>query len=196
MSTLTPAPGTEGAPTPDAAGVTLYSASVPVLQHYLERLQALLALAQRHELGRAPDASLLHAKLAEGMFAFAQQVQIAAGFAVRACCPVLGVEQPQLAGGDGSWEQLAARIDAASTFLATIDPAQMNAGAQRELQTVAGRASPSFSGADFVLRYALPNFFFHLAMAYAILRKEGLPVGKQDFDGYHAYPAGFSFLQS
>ncbi|UTY59244.1 DUF1993 domain-containing protein [Massilia sp. erpn] len=181
-------------PPDQGAALTLHAASVPVFLHYLERLDALVALAERHEAGRMPGASLLHAALAEGMFAFAQQVQIAAGFAVRACCPLLEIEPPQLAGGDGSWHQLHERIGAVRAFLAAIDVERMNAGARRELNTVAGRAAPSFNGADFVLRYALPNFFFHLAMAYAILRKEGLPVGKQDFDGYHAYPAGFSFL--
>lgn len=181
-------------PTHEEAALTLHAASVPVFQHYLERLDALVSLAERHEAGRAPGASLLHAALAEGMFAFAQQVQIAAGFAVRACCPLLDIEQPQLAGGDGSWHQLRERIEAVRIFLAAVDAQRMNAGAGRALSTVAGRAAPSFSGTDFVLRYAMPNFFFHLAMAYAILRKEGLPVGKQDFDGYHAYPAGFSFL--
>ncbi|WP_190287757.1 DUF1993 domain-containing protein [Massilia sp. NR 4-1] len=181
-------------PLDEGVALTLHAASVPVFLHYLERLDALVTLAERHEAGRAAGASLLHAALAEGMFAFAQQVQIAAGFAVRACCPLLDIEPPQLAGGDGSWHQLHARIGAVRAFLAAIDAERMNASARRELSTVAGRASPSFNGADFVLRYVLPNFFFHLAMAYAILRKEGLPVGKQDFDGYHAYPAGFSFL--
>ncbi len=184
----------ENAPQRGGGELTLHAASVPVFLHYLDRLEALVTLAARHDRERPAGASLLHASLAPGMFAFAQQVQVAAGFAVRACCPLLEIEAPPLAGGDASWAQLHARIGAVRDFLGGIDAQRMNAGARRALNTVAGQASPSFDGADFVLRYALPNFFFHLSMAYAILRQEGLPVGKQDFDGYHAYPAGFSFV--
>ncbi len=77
-------------------GTTLYSASVPVFEHYLYCLRQTLDVAESHE--RRTGKPVLHAALAEGMFGFAQQVTIACGFALRACCPLLGIEVPAPAG--------------------------------------------------------------------------------------------------
>ncbi|MES2259198.1 MAG: DUF1993 domain-containing protein [Pseudomonadota bacterium] len=173
---------------------TLYSASVPVFIHYLRQLRATLDVAENH--ARRTGRPLLGAALAEGMFAFAQQVTIACGFCVRACCPLLGIDAPVLAGGDQDWDQLRTRIDATLAFLNQVPAATIDAAEDMEVVTTAGLVSPVFDGRDFVLSYALPNFFFHLVTAHAVLRSQGVPVGKEDFDGYHQYQAGFSFTQS
>ncbi|MBJ7311449.1 DUF1993 family protein [Rugamonas sp. CCM 8940] len=170
---------------------TLYSASVPVFEHYLYCLRQTLDVAENHQ--RRTGKPVLHAALAENMFGFAQQVTIACGFTLRACCPLLGIEVPALAGGDQDWPALSARIDATLAFLGQVPADPINAGEALDVQTTAGLATRRFVGRDFVLAYALPNFFFHLVTAYAILRSQGVPLGKQDFDGYHEYPAGFSF---
>lgn len=174
--------------------MTLYSASVPVFQHYLQCLRTLVDVADNYE--QSTGKPVLKAALAEDMFGFAQQVTIACGFTVRACCPLLGLEPPQLAGGDRDWTALRERIDATLLFLAQVDPDAIAGAEEVPVQTTAGFATHNFSGADFVSNYAMPNFFFHLCMAHAILRSQGVPVGKQDFDGFHAYPSGFSFLSS
>lgn len=171
--------------------VTLYSATVPVLQHYLRQMGTTLELAERHaqDSGRP----LLAATLAPGMFGYAQQVTIACGFAVRALCPLLEMAQPELAGGAHSWAALRERLAATLAFLAEVPPSAVDAAGALRISTVAGQAARELSGRDFALQYALPNFFFHASMAHAILRNQGVAVGKGDFDGFHAYPAGFSF---
>lgn len=174
--------------------ITLYSAAVPVFLPYLERLHATLDLAEAHaaRAGPAPQA-LLQARLSEDMFPFAQQVMTACSFPLRACCPLLGSEMPDLPGGEHSWEALRARVRASIDFLRQVPADAIAAAEHTEVSSVAGFAALRLSGTEFMLHYALPNFFFHLCMAHAILRQQGVPVGKHDFDGYHAYPAGFSF---
>lgn len=173
---------------------TLYSAFVPVFIHYLQQLHATLAVAENHE--RRTRKPLLTAGLAEGMFPFAQQVTTACGFTVRACCPLLGAEQPVLAGGDQDWDTLRQRIAATVTWLEQVDQERINAAENMQVVTQAGLVSPVFNGRDFALSYASPNFFFHLVTAHSILRSHGVPVGKENFDGYHQYQQGFTFPPS
>lgn len=216
--------------------ISLYSASVPVLVHYLERLHAALEVAR---LSAKSEQAVLGARLAEGMFPFAQQVGTACGFAFRICCPLLQIDTPALVDrldepddhrsvthraldwrtnggfrftlptlrssafrdrpgelpvGDGkSFAGLQERVAGTLHFLGTIREEDMAAADTLTITTTAGFAERTFSAPDYVLHYAMPNFFFHLTMAYAILRAQGVPVGKQDFDGYHEYPAGFRF---
>lgn len=173
---------------------TLYSAFVPVFIHYLQQLHATLAVAENHE--RRTGRMLVGAALSEGMFPFAQQVTTACGFTVRAVCPLLGADLPVLGGGDQDWNALRLRIQATVSFLEQVPADKINAAEDRQIVTTAGLVSPVFSGADYALSYALPNFFFHLVTAHSILRSHGVPVGKEDFDGYHQYQAGFSFPQT
>lgn len=170
-------------------GTTLYTASVPVFIHYLQQLYSTLRMAENHE--RRTGRALARAVLAEGMFPFAQQVTTACGFAVRACCPLLMADLPALAGGDLDWEHLRERVAATVDFLETVPAERIDAAEDMQVVTTAGLVSPVFSGRDYMLCYALPNFFFHLVTAHAILRSQGVPVGKEAFDGYHQYQAGF-----
>lgn len=174
--------------------ISLYLASVPILQHYLKRLHATLDIAKAHAYRcGSPESALLGARLTDGMFLFAQQVSTACGFALRACCPLLHIDVPEIAGGDKTFEQLQDRIAGTLQFLKTLPAERISDAEDAIITTTAGFAQREFTGRDYVLCYALPNFFFHLSMAHAILRMQGVAIGKQDFDGYHAYPAGFSF---
>ncbi|MGN6827615.1 DUF1993 family protein [Paucibacter sp. M5-1] len=173
----------------------LYAASVPVLARYLRRAQAWLdkAAAQLDAAGGS-EAALLQTRLAPGMFTLAQQIHTAAGFAQRACAPLAEVEMPALGQGDAaSLAELQARLARALAFVESLDAAALRAAAGRRLRTQAGEAWLELESAEFLQLYALPNFFFHLGMAYALLRQAGVPLGKPDFDGWHRYPDGFSF---
>ena len=168
----------------------LYAASVPVLSHYLRRLAAMLDKAAGFE-----EAALLRRRLAPDMFDLGQQVQIAAGFAQRACAPLAGLEAPSLGDGDAaSLAELQQRVGAALAFVTGLDAERIRAASGQVLRTQAGEAGLAFEAGEFLRLYALPNFFFHLSMAYALLRQAGVPLGKPDFDGWHAYPAGFRFV--
>jgi len=167
----------------------LHSATVPVLVHYLRQLLLMLDKAAAHE-----GPLLLQGRLAPDMFNLGQQVQIAVGFAQRTVAPLVGAPAPSLGEGDApDLAVLRQRAAAALAFVSGLEAAQFEA-APPQLRTLAGEAWVQFAPLDFVRLYALPNFFFHLAMAYALLRQQGVPLGKPDFDGWHQYPAAFTFF--
>ena len=163
----------------------MYGASVPVLHRYLQNLRAMLSLASTY-----PDADkLLDARLAPTMCDLAKQVEIAANFAFRCCAPLANT--PQRGSGDfaRSFAGLRERIDAALAWLETLSPADFAGAAERSITDRAGQADVTLPGARFLSEYALPNFFFHLTTAYAILRQAGILIGKSDFDRFHVYAA-------
>lgn len=161
-----------------------------IFVHYLKNLDALVVMAEEAE--RERSSSLLQARLVPDMFPFGQQVSTAVSFSLRALCPLVNrpvpeIEQPE------NFVQLRDLIEDAVHFLQQLEGAELEGFEGRIVSTRAGLADRAFKGRDFLIGYALPNFLFHYSMAYAILRSEGLPVGKQNFDGFHEYPPGFSF---
>jgi len=174
----------------------LFEASVPVLTRYLGQL--LLMLDRAEDCARARqlgDATLLRQGLTPGMFDLGQQVQIAAGFALRCMAPLIGRALPALGEGDAQdFAALRRRVAQAQALLGTLGPDDLVLGDEDPVQTQAGEAALSMPAREFVLGYAMPNFFFHLCMAYALLRAQGVPLGKPDFDGWHRYAPGFSFV--
>lgn len=166
----------------------MYAASVPVFQRYLGQLAGMLDQAEAHATRRALDIpDLLQARLAPDMLPLALQIDIAAHFALRACAPLAGLEVPDFGEHSGSFEQLQARIRSNQAFLDTLTPEQMADSALRSCNSQAGQALVTLPGDVFLSQYALPNFFFHLSCTYAILRQQGVPLGKADFDGWHVY---------
>lgn len=176
-------------PTPAVTNAAeLHAATVPVLAHYLRRLDHLLGSVAAHE--RRDE--LLGRRLAPDMFNLAQQARIATGFALRIVAPLTGRAGPEMEADDGI-AMLRANAARALAHVDALCPADF-AAAPAAVETIAGEARLTFAPLDFVRLYALPNFFFHLAMLYALLRAAGLAVGKPDFDGWHSYPDGFSFV--
>ena len=164
----------------------LHRASVPVFTHYLDRLAALVDVARRHA-GGAGD--LLDARLAPDMLPFAAQVAVAANFAPRCCCPLAGHAAPALGPWPTSFDGLLDRIAAARAAIDALPAADFARGPERPIRDRAGHAEVTLPAPEFLLHYALPNFLFHVTTAYAILRAQGVPVGKGDFDGFHSYPS-------
>lgn len=166
----------------------LYDASVPVFLRYLDRLLGLVNAAQVHADSRhhAP-AVLLLARLAPDMAPFETQVVIAANFALRACFPLAGQDIPPYGEFPATFDGLRGRITRVQSLLKALQPSQYTGGEVRVLESQAGNARVSLPAPEFLLQYALPNFFFHLSAAYAILRSQGVPIGKAQFDGFHDY---------
>lgn len=164
----------------------LYAASVPVFQHYLDRLAAMVALTAGRE-------QVLAGRLAPDMLTGAQQVATAAGFALRVAYPLAG--RAVVAVEDLGMDRigLGRRIAAAQAGLAALDPAEFAGAEARRIRHRAGFAELDQSGAEFLHLFGMPNFMFHTAMGFAVLRQEGLAIGKADFDGLHDYPPGFRF---
>ncbi|QTN27264.1 DUF1993 domain-containing protein [Rhodoferax sp. AJA081-3] len=166
----------------------LFQASVPVFVRYLGRLQHLLARAQEHAaLTDMPEQVLLDAALAPDMLPFATQVEVACNFTLRATFPLAGLPIPPYGAFERSFAGLQQRLLRAELLLDELDPAAFDAAPARTIQAEAGQATHTMTASEYLLHYASPNFFFHTTAAFAILRQQGVPVGKADFDGYHAY---------
>ena len=164
--------------------LSMYDASVPVFRQILASLGELLTKAESHATERKiePNA-LLQARLFPDMFALTRQIQIAADFAKGACARLAGAEVPKYEDTEISFADLRARLDKTIAFIDGLPKAQIVGSEAREVQTSAGPNSKTFTGQVYLTHYALPQFFFHATTAYAILRHNGVEVGKRDFMG-------------
>lgn len=159
-----------------------YTASVPVFVRYLGPLRGLVLAAQT----RAGDAAL-QSRLAPDMLPFATQVQMACNFVLRACYPLAGQSVPPYGDFADDFVGLLTRIAYVQQLAEDLEPALFNGADTRMVQDLAGNAVVQLPGQAFLLHYALPNFFFHVTTAYAILRNQGVPLGKEAFDTFHRY---------
>ncbi|MES2832964.1 MAG: DUF1993 domain-containing protein [Pseudomonadota bacterium] len=164
--------------------LSMYTASVPVFRQLLNSLSEVLAKAESHAAERKIEpAALLQARLYPDMFALTRQVQIAADFAKGACARLAGVEVPKWADTEQSFEELRARLAKTVAFIDDLPQDQIEQSAERVINTSAGPKSKTFAGHTYLVHYALPQFLFHATTAYAILRHNGVEIGKRDFMG-------------
>jgi len=164
---------------------SLYAASVPVFRQLLGSLAAVLEKAEAHTLANRiePDA-LLQARLFPDMFPLARQVQIATDFAKGASARLAGVEPPRYEDSEHTFAELQQRISKTLGFIDALARADVEAGATRAIVHGSGERARHFDdGARYLTHFALPQFMFHVTAAYAILRHNGVPIGKKDFIG-------------
>jgi hypothetical protein len=162
----------------------LYDASVPVLSAMLANLSACLGIAEANAKERNIDPQvLLTARLAPDMFALARQVQIATDQAKGMAHRLPGREVPSMADNETSFAELRERIETVRKMLAEARPEEFAGAETRTVSVRTRNGEISFNGRDYLYRYGLPNFYFHLTTAYAILRHNGVPLGKPDFLG-------------
>lgn len=165
--------------------LSIYTASVPVFQQMLGSLRAILVKAEAHASARKIEPqALLGARLAPDMFALTRQVQIACDFAKGVCGRLAQAELPVHEDNEQSFDELLARIDAVLAFIAAL-PSSAFAGAEaREIVLRPGTPKERrMNGQDYLLHYGLPQFFFHHTTAYALLRHNGIEIGKPDYMG-------------
>lgn len=163
-----------------------YTASVPVFGHYLDRAEALVKKA-----GHEPE--LLQARLAPDMFTAGEQFATAAGFALRISCPLAGQPVPEFPDIGMNRDGLIGRIGFAKDALSDLKPADFTDADSRTYEHLAGFAQLEQTASDFLHLFGMPNFLFHLTMGFAILRQNGVEIGKADYDALHDYPHGFRF---
>ena len=164
--------------------LTLFEASVPVFTQSLTALGTVLGKAEAQAAALKFDAGvLLQSRLYPNMFPLTRQIQIAADFAKNAPARLAGREPPVLADTETSFDELGARIERTLEFLATLTAADIDGQEQRLIDIKVGGQPRSFRGQQYLLHYALPNFYFHASTAYAILRHNGIDLGKKDFLG-------------
>lgn len=168
--------------------LSLYGASVPVFLRYLDRLVGLVGTAE--EFARVQEltpAELLAARLAPNMLPFERQVVIATNFSLRASFPLAGQAIPPHGEFPETFAGLRARAERAAQLLRSLEPIQFVEAETRVLESQAGEALVRLPAPEFLFLYALPNFLFHVTAAYAVLRSQGVPLGKENFDGFHSY---------
>jgi uncharacterized protein len=162
-----------------------YSASVPVFKQMLAALAALLAKADAHAQAKNIEpAALLQARLFPDMFPLVRQVQIAAEFARGVSARLANVEVPVVESTETSFADLQALIANTLKFLDGISAPQMLGSESREVVLRPGTPKEKkLVGQVYLLQYGLPQFFFHVAAAYSILRHNGVDIGKRDYMG-------------
>lgn len=164
--------------------ITLYQASVPAFTQMLKALRNVLSKAQRQaEAMKVAPEVLLQARLYPNMFPLVRQVQIATDFAKGASARLAGLEPPKYDDTEQTFEELQARIDRTLEFIGTLSPAQIDGQEGRTIELKVGGQPMTFQGQPYLVGFALPNFYFHVTTAYAILRHNGIDVGKRDFIG-------------
>jgi hypothetical protein len=164
--------------------LSMYQASVPVFAQMLSALGGVLGKAAAHAAARKIDhAVLLASRLALDMFPFSRQVQLASDFAKGATARLAGIEVPSWGDGERTLAELKDRVTRTLDYVQGFRPGQIDGSEAREIAIkVAGR-EVILKGQPYLLQFALPNFFFHATAAYAILRHNGIELGKRDFIG-------------
>lgn len=163
--------------------LTMHAASVPVFQHMLRNLSHLLDKAEAHAIARKFDPSALTTgRLAPDMLPLTRQVQIACDGPKNGVMRISGVEAPKFEDNEATFGELKARIQKTLDYLATVPASAMEGVEDKEITFPVGKdRTRTMKAQDYLLTWVLPNFYFHVTTAYAILRHNGVELGKQDY---------------
>jgi uncharacterized protein len=159
--------------------ISMYRASIPVFIRALNNLSAILKKGETH----AGSASFVEARLAPDMLTLAGQVQRTSDTAKATVARLAGIDSPSFPDTEKTFAELQARIKKTIDFLQGVKPAQIDGSEQKKIEFKAGQRELKFTGEDYLLGFALPNFYFHVTAAYAILRHKGVALGKMDYLG-------------
>lgn len=164
--------------------ISMYEASAPRFANTLKNLSAMLDKAQAHcEAKKIDPLVLTGARLYPDMFAFARQVQVTCDTAKGALARLAAVEIPKHEDTEKTFEELKARIAKTLAFIETFKPAQIDGTEDKDYVIKLGPREVQWKGMQYLLGFALPNFYFHAATAYDILRHNGVELVKRDFIG-------------
>jgi len=163
---------------------SMYSFSVPVFQRGLQNLSAYLDKIEAYAAEKAiTPGALVSARLIDDMLPLSGQYQRASDTAKLAVSRLAGIDAPRFEDNETTVAELRERLKKTQDFLATVTPAAMEGSEAREVTITPGGNKITFKGEDYLTKFALPNFFFHVTTAHDILRSRGLPVGKMNYLG-------------
>ena len=164
--------------------MNVYDVSIPTFVHTLKSLRAIVEKGAAHaEAKKIDPAVLIGSRVFPDMLPFSRQIQIATDVAKGAAARLAGMEPPKFEDTEQTFPELIARIDRTIEYLTGLAPAQLAGSEDRTITIATPRASFSFPGLVFLRHWALPNFFFHVATAYNLLRHNGVEIGKADYLG-------------
>jgi len=164
--------------------LALYDTSIPALTLGLTNLLTILDKAAAHSDAKKIDPSVVaQTRLILDMHPLSRQVQMTCDTAKGTAARLAGVEVPKHEDTETTLAQLKARVEKTLLFIQSIQPAQLAGVESREIVLSFPSITLKFNGLDYVVKFALPNFYFHLTMTYAVLRANGVDVGKGDYLG-------------
>lgn len=162
--------------------LSLYEASIPGFIRSLKNLLSFLDKAEAH--AKATGASLqtyLDARLAEDMHPLSRQIQMCSDTSKGPAARLADQAAPSMPDTETTWEELKARIAKTLAFLETITPQQVDGREDATVELPLPGGKLTFTAKDFLFQFAIPNHLFHITTAYALLRAQGVPLGKMDF---------------
>jgi hypothetical protein len=164
--------------------ISMYQASVPRFVNILGNLSNILDKAQAHVDAKKIDtATLTNYRLFPDMLPMTTQVQIACDTAKGVVARLAGVEIPVFEDNEKTLADLKARIAKTVAYIQTVTPAQIDGTEDKEIVIKRGDKETRYSGMQFLLGHAVPNFYFHVTTTYNILRHNGIEIGKRDYLG-------------
>ena len=164
--------------------LSMHQASAPVFMRGLKGLSTVLRKAAAHAEAKGFDpVALLQARLYPDMFPLSRQVQICTDFAKGAVARLAGEEPPAWADEEVSFDDLITRVEKTAAYVGAFGAERIDGSEEREITLVRRGQSTVVKGQPYLLEQAMPNFYFHLTTAYAILRHNGVEVGKKDYLG-------------
>jgi hypothetical protein len=164
---------------------SLSQAALPAFETGLNALSAILDKAEAYATQKKLDPAVLPGfRLAPDMFTLSRQIQVACDQAKNGSSRLAGTDAPRFEDNETTLAQLNERVRKTVTYLKTLDRKAIDAAGERDITFPLGPVNKGrMKGSDYLHHFVLPNFYFHLTAAYAILRHCGLEIGKQDFLG-------------
>lgn len=164
--------------------ISMYQTSVPVFIRMLENLSSILDKATVHaEAEKIDPAVLVNARLAPDMYPLSRQIQIATDMVKGCAARLAGLDVPSYEDNETTFAELQARIVKTIAFLQTVSAEQIDGSEEKVIILPTHSRELNFLGQPYLLNFVLPNFYFHMTTAYAILRHNGVALGKMDFVG-------------
>ncbi|WP_029914156.1 DUF1993 family protein [Caulobacter sp. UNC358MFTsu5.1] len=164
--------------------LSMHRASVPVFVRALNVLSTLLEKGEAHAKAQGwnPD-DLVAARLTDDMLPLSGQIQRASDASKGAVARLTGVEAPAMPDEETSFAQLRKRVADTLAYIQSVDPKAFDGSEDRIVELKLPGGTLTFTGEDYLLGFALPNFFFHVVTAYDVLRHKGVQIGKLDYLG-------------
>jgi len=164
--------------------ISVYDQSIARMSHMLQNLDNIVSKAEAYaEANNIEPSALLQARLFPTMRNFIFQVQVATDVAKGCAARLAGTDIPTWSDNEVTFADVHARIKKSLEFLSTFKQEQFEGCETRELEVKLGSHTVNFTGQSYLLGFVLPNFYFHIATAYNLLRHSGLDLGKRDFIG-------------
>lgn len=164
--------------------ISMYAMSTEVFRKSLVQLKHVMEKGVASAKARNFDPGVLvSARLAPDMLPFSKQIQLTSDFAKNSVARLAGIDPPKFEDNETTMEELLARVTKTLAFLDTVSAAALEGSETRDIKIPLRDRTIEFKGLPFLQHWAIPNFFFHHVAAYALLRHNGVDVGKRDFLG-------------